>query len=377
MKFIVNSQFLDKKLQPLSTIAGQNKSIPALGNFLFVLEGKQLRVTASDLETTIVADFEINEAIEDGSVAVPAKILMDTLKTFSNVPLIFSVNDGNAIKIKTDDGDFNMVGESPEGFPLINFEGTSQAHINAGVLNEAIAKTLFATGEDSLRPIMSGVLFEFNPDNITFVATDAHKLVRYTREDEHSGIEASFVIHKKVLNALKNTLQSNITDDTDTVNIEFDDRNALFTFNGIRAFCRLNEGKFPNYKAVIPEDNPNKLTADRLLFLNAVRRASIYSEKSSPQVRLKINGQELIVKAEDPELANKSSERISCTYVGEPIEIGFNAKFLMEMLNNIDSNDIVLEMSNPSRAGILTPPEDADSTSGNILMLVMPVMLGN
>jgi DNA polymerase-3 subunit beta len=376
MKFIVNSQVLIKNLSALSGVVGTNKLLPILNNFLFVLKDKTLTLTASDSETIMVVDVELSETSENGAIAIPAKILMDLLKTFSDLPLVFTINEDDcSVEITAGEGKYKLVGEKADGFVEVPEAGNlTKTQISASILGEAIQKTVFATGNDDLRPVMSGVFFELSPENIRFVATDAHKLVRYTRTDAKSEVEANFIIHKKPLNLLKNVLVGR--KDDAPVSVEFNERNAFFTFENTRIICRLIDGRFPNYKAVIPENNPNKLTVDRQLLLNAVRRVSIFSEQSIQQARLKINGKELTVSAEDREFSNEAKERITCSYEGEPIEIGFNTKFLMEMLGNLDTDEVMIEMSHPTRPGLILPVGNA--TEGeDVLMLVMPIMLNN
>ncbi len=376
MKFIVNSQVLIKNLSALSGVVGTNKMLPILNNFLFTLDGNTLTLTASDSETTMIVDVELSEASENGAMAIPARMLMDLLKTFSDLPVVFSINEEDcSVEISAGEGKFKLVGEKPEGFVEIPESGNlTKTQIPAGILGDAIQKTVFATGNDDLRPVMSGVYFELTPENIRFVATDAHKLVRYTRTDAKSEVEANFIIHKKPLNLLKNIFLGR--KDDALVSIEFNEKNAFFTFENTRIICRLIDGRFPNYKAVIPENNPNKLTVDRQLFLSAVRRVSIFSEQSIQQARLKINGKELTVSAEDREFANEAKERITCSYDGEPMEIGFNTKFLIEMLGNIDTEEVMIEMSHPTRPGLLLPVGNSNEGE-DILMLVMPIMLNN
>jgi DNA polymerase-3 subunit beta len=319
MKFIVNSQVLIKNLSALSGVVGTNKLLPILNNFLFVLNDKTLTLTASDSETIMVVDVELSEATENGAIAIPAKILMDLLKTFSDLPLVFTINEDDcSIEITAGEGKYKLVGEKAEGFVEIpEANNLTKTEIAAPILGEAIQKTVFATGNDDLRPVMSGVFFELSPDNVRFVATDAHKLVRYTRTDAKSDVETNFIIHKKPLNLLKNILSGNKNETP--VSVEFNEKNAFFTFENTRIICRLIDGRFPNYKAVIPENNPNKLTVDRQLLLNAVRRVSIFSEESIKQARLQIDGLEMTVSAEDREFSNEAKERIACNYEGEPI----------------------------------------------------------
>jgi DNA polymerase-3 subunit beta len=375
MKFIVNSQVLIKNLSALSGVVGTNKLLPILNNFLFVLKDKTLTLTASDSETIMVVDLELSEASENGAIAIPAKILLDLLKTFSDLPLVFTISEEDcSVEITAGEGKYKLVGEKADGFVEIpDAVELTRTQVPAPILGEAIQKTVFATGTDDLRPVMSGVFFELSPDNIRFVATDAHKLVRYTRTDAKSEVETSFIIHKKPLNLLKNVLLGR--KDEASVSIEFNEKNAFFTFENTRIICRLIDGRFPNYKAVIPENNTNKLTVDRQLLLNSVRRVSIFSEQSIQQARLKINGKELTISAEDREFANEAKERITCSYEGEPIEIGFNTKFLIEMLSNIDTDEVMIEMSHPTRPGLILPIGSAEGE--DVLMLVMPIMLNN
>ena len=237
------------------------------------------------------------------------------------------------------------------------------------IISKAINKTIFATGNDDLRPVMSGVFCQFTPNDIIFVATDAHKLVLYKREDSQANGSSSFILPKKPLNLLK----SNISGDEE-VKVEYNESNAVFTFGDIIMICRLIDGKYPNYEAVIPKENPNVLIIDRLQFLSSIRRVSIFANKTTHQIKLKLAGSELSLSAEDLDFSNEANERLTCNYNGDDLEIGFNSRFLMEMLNNIDTKEVRLEMSEPSRAGLLMPVDGANPAE-NILMLVMPVML--
>jgi DNA polymerase-3 subunit beta len=237
-------------------------------------------------------------------------------------------------------------------------------------LANAINKTLFATGNDELRLVLSGVFCELSQEDTTFVATDAHKLVRYKRTDATATESANFILPKKPLNLLKNLLSSQET----KVKLEYNKTNAFFSFSNINLICRLIDGKYPNYDAVIPANNPNKLTIDRLALLTSIRRVSIFANQSTHQIRFKISGKELVLSAEDPDFSNEAKERLTCNYEGDDIEIGFNSKFMLEMLNNIDTEEVVLEMSAPNRAGILLPVSN-ENKAEDILMLVMPVML--
>lgn len=372
MKFIVSSTVLLKNLQSISGVLNTSNTLPILDDFLFSLEGENLVISVSDLETTMTVNIPTTKAEEPGTVAIPAKILIDTLKTFSDIPVTFTINDENfGVEISAGEGKYKLTGHNSEEFPKIPVkEGTTTLSLPAPVLYKAINKTVFAAGNDELRPVMSGVFCELTPDDITFVATDAHKLVRYKRKDTHSENAASFILPKKPLNQLKGLLFG----DDFSVQIDYNDTNAFFTFENIHLVCRLIDGKYPNYEAVIPSDNPNVLTIDRNVFLTAIRRVSLFANQSTHQIRLKIGGKELLLSAEDIDFSNEAKERLTCNYQGEDLEIGFNSKFLQEMINNIDAGEIRLEMSAPNRAGILLPVVD-NGEDEDLLMLVMPVML--
>jgi len=376
MRFIVQSQLLLKSLQTLSGVLNTNSTLPILENFLFDFTGDKLVVTASDLETTMTVkiplDSETLGDAQEGKMAIPAKKLLESLKTFADIPLVFNINEETfMVEITAGEGKYKLSGQNAEEFPQVPvLEDTTKTEINSGIIASAINKTLFATGNDELRPVMSGIFCELTPDDITFVATDAHKLVRYRRTDAKAENAASFILAKKPLNQLKNTLVGKDI----PVLIEYNQRNALFTFENIELVCRLIDGKYPNYEAVIPRENPNKLIIDRVSFLNAIRRVAIFANQSTHQVRLKLSGKELVLSAEDLDYSNEAKERLTCSYDGEPIEIGFNSRFLQEMLNNIDNEMVKLEMSQPNRAGILMPV-DNENKDEDILMLVMPVML--
>ncbi|OYQ48056.1 DNA polymerase III subunit beta [Flavobacterium aurantiibacter] len=371
MKFIVSSSYLLKQLQVLGSVINNNHTMPILENFLFELNQSQLTVSASDLETKMSATLEI-ESESEGKFAVQAKLLLDMLKTFPEQPLTFTVENA-AVEISSNSGKYALSAVSGEDFPdSEQLQDPSSVSIPAEILATAITKTIFATGNDELRLVMMGVLFEFSPEGLTFVATDAHKLVKYERTDVKSSEEAAFVMPKKPLNILKNILQ---TSDSE-VKIEYNKSNATFSFDNVVLTCRLIDGTYPKYNQVIPKENPNKLIIDRNLFLTSVKRVSIFSSRSTHQIRLKIAGAELNISAEDVEYSNKADERMTCDYQGDDILIGFNSKFLLEMLNTLTSDEIQLEMSLPNRAGILTPVDGLDEGE-KVMMLVMPVMINS
>ncbi|MGB0896735.1 MAG: DNA polymerase III subunit beta [Flavobacteriaceae bacterium] len=372
MKFIVSSSYLLKQLQILGGVINSNNTLPILDNFLFELKQSTLVVSASDLETTMSSTLDV-ESESNGSVAIPAKLLLDTLKTFPEQPLTFIIEDNNTVEISSNHGKYALAYANGEEFPKsVSLSNPSKTLFKGDILATAISKTIFAAGNDDLRPVMSGVFFQFSTESLTFVATDAHKLVKYQRTDVTASETAEFIMPKKPLNLLKGILAGSDSE----VTMEYNESNARFTFDNIDLVCRLIDGKYPNYEAVIPKENPNQLTIARNQFLNSVKRVSIFSNKTTHQIRLKIAGAELNISAEDIDYSNKAEERLTCDYQGDDLQIGFNSRFLTEMLNNLASDDVSLEMSLPNRAGILTPIDGLDEGE-QITMLVMPVMLNN
>jgi len=373
MKFIINSQALLKKLQFLSGVINSNNTLPILDDFLFELDETILKITATDLETTLIMTLEPSMADDSGKVTIPAKLLLDFLRYLPDAPITFNIDTNTlGIEILSTEGKYKLTGHNADDYPeLPVLEETTSFELASSILAAGITKTVFATGNDELRPAMGGVFFDIMPDYMTFVATDAHKLVRYRRNDAKSGISTSFIIPRKPLNVLKNLL---VIEDV-TVQVEYNVTNAAFAYDGVKLYSRLIEGRYPAYDAVIPKDNPNKLTVDRSLFISSVKRLSPFANQSTHQVRLRISGQELLMNAEDIDYSNEGVERLACTYSGDDMEIGFNSRFLLEMVNNLESTDILFELAGPTRAGIIVPANH-DNADENILMLVMPVMLG-
>lgn len=372
MRFIVSTTTLLKHLQSVSGALSSSAVLPILENFLFEIKEGNLIISATDLQTSMITSLAV-EAKEGGKIAVPSKILLDTLKTLPEQPIAFSVDEQTyAIEISAGDGKYKLSGENGEDFPKIpTVDDASTVNIPASALAEAINKTIFAVSNDELRPAMTGVFCELSPQNATFVATDAHKLVRYRRNDTKADSTTSFILPKKALNLLKSALPS----EDINVAVEYNSTSAFFKFANINLICRLIDERYPDYEAVIPQNNPNKLILDRGLFLNCLKRVVIFANKTTHQVRLKISGSELHISSEDLDFANEAHERIGCQYNGEDMEIGFNAKFLIEMLNNISGDEVTLEMSTPNRAGLLFP--SVSDENEDVLMLVMPVMLNN
>jgi DNA polymerase-3 subunit beta len=375
MKFIVSSNTLSKHLQSIAGVLPSNPTIPILECFLFQIEGKDLLISASDLESTMLTRLEPAMIDNSGSVAIPAKILLETLKTFPEQPLTFQIDAEHfGVEISSDNGKYKLSGQNGDEFPKVpHIEDASKVEIPSDALFNGVNKCLFATSNDEMRPMMTGVFFEFKKNSLTFVATDAHKLVRYTRTDLKSPKEASFIMPKKPLNLLKNTL-SNIDG---KVNVEYNAVNVHFFIGDLQLITRLIDGKYPDYQKVIPKENPNVLTIERSKFLSSIKRVAIFSNKTSNQVRLKLAGSEIHISAEDLDFSNEANERLDCAYVGEDLEIGFNSRFIQEMLSNIDTETVKLEMSTPNKAGILLPNAEKPDENEDILMLVMPVMLSN
>jgi DNA polymerase-3 subunit beta len=370
MKFIVNSSYLLKQLSNINGVITSNPVVPILENFLFEIDKSNLTVTASDLQTSMITEITV-ESKEKGSIAVPARILLDTLKNLPDQPVTFSIDAASySIEISSDNGRYKLAGENATDFPKVPAVSNDfSASISSEVLAKAVNNTIFATSSDELRPAMTGVYVNLGEKNTTFVATDGHRLVRYRRTDIKSDNGSAIIIPRKALNLLKATLPSENTD----VSIDFNLSNAFFKFGNIRMICRLIDERFPDYENVIPASNPIKMTISRMDLLSSLRRISIYANKTTHQVRLKITGSELVVSAEDLDFSNEANERLSCEHEGEDIEIGFNAKFLIEMLSNATADQIKLNMSAPNKAGVITPSEK--DKNEDILMLVMPVML--
>ncbi|WP_319482040.1 DNA polymerase III subunit beta [uncultured Draconibacterium sp.] len=373
MKFVVSSTELLSHLSAISKVISSKSTMPILDNFLFQLSETELTITASDLESTLITSLELDNIEGEGAVAVPAKLITDTLKEFPEQPLTFQI-DGESylVEIYSDNGKFSIMGQNAEDFPeqpQLDEEGASSIDVSHVVLQKGIEKTLFATADDELRPVMNGIYVELTPDFMSFVASDAHKLVRYRRLDAKAEFESSFILPKKPASLLKNLLPKEEFD----VKLEFDDKNAFFTLSNYKLICRLVEGNYPTYNSVIPTNNPNKMIIDRLNFFNTVKRVSVFSNQASNLVKLNITDNQLVVSAQDIDFSISAVERINCEYEGEEIEIGFKSTFLQEILTNISTSDVKVEMSDPTRAGLLLPAENEEDE--DMLMLLMPMMI--
>lgn len=371
MKFTVSSSELQYALQRAVGAIGSNPVLPVLEDFLFDLNEGQLTITASNLEVSISTKLEVTSE-DSGAIAIPAKILMDTIKALPNQPVTLDVNPDNyGVEITSSYGKYRMSGDNPDDFPSLPVEeNTDYVHISSESLQAAISKTLFATSNDELRLAMNGVYTQIDFNDVTFVATDAHKLVRYTFKEMNSDVTASFILPKKAMSLLKG-----IPGNSETVKISFNSKNAFFHFEDSTLICRLIDAKYPDYNAVIPQNNPNILRLNRLDFLNSMKRIAIYANKTTNQVALNISDGALTISAQDLDFSNDATEQMSCEYQGDSMTIGFNAKFFIEMLSVLDAKEIVLELSAPNKAGIVLPGENKENE--DLLMLVMPVMIGN
>ena len=374
MKFIVSSSVLLKQLSAINGVVATNPIVPILENFLFKLEDDILTVTASDLQTTMITNIAV-ESSEKGAIAIPAKLLLDTLRGLPEQPITFNVNTETfGTEILTDNGRYKLSGENPIDFPKIPTVNRSlTVELSSDALLSAINNTVFATSTDDLRPAMTGVYLQLTAESATFVATDGHRLIRYRRTDISSPSDSSMIIPRKALTLLKASLP-----EAAPVKAEFSQSNASFTFAGSPAgstqmICRLIDERFPDFENAIPTNNPNIMTIGRTDILNSLKRIMIYANRTTHQIRLSLKTNALTISAEDLDYSNEANEKLLCDYDGDALEIGFNAKFLTEMLNNLSAKMLSFEMSAPNRAGLIIPADKEEDE--DILMLVMPVML--
>lgn len=374
MKFVVSSTEILGHIQAISRVISNKNTLPILDNFLFELKDDQLIATASDLETTLITTIPLEASEGEGVIALPAKILTDTLKEFPEQPLTFEVDSQTlAVKLSTENGKFSIPGQNGDDYPK-NPEKEEDSIVNITVASEVLLKgvnkTLFATADDELRPVMNGIFVELSNDDLTFVASDAHKLVRYKRLDGSSEIESSFILPKKPASLLRNILPK----EANPVLVEFDDKNAFFTLSNYKLICRLVEGKYPSYGSVIPTNNPFKLTIDRLELYNTLKRVSVFSNPASNLIKFELRNNELVVSAQDIDFSISACEKLMCQYEGEVLEIGFKSIFLLEILQNISSANVVIALSDPTRAGLFLP-YDNENADEDVLMLLMPMMI--
>ena len=373
MKFIVSSTGLFSHLQAISRVINSKNSLPILDCFLLELTDGTLSITASDSETTLTTSIETNEADGDGRFAVNSKTILDALKEIPEQPLTFDVNESLEIIVKYQNGKYSLMGQHADEYPQAANLGSNAVHVSleASVLMNGITRSLFATADDELRPVMNGVYFDITTEDITFVASDGHKLVR-NKTFKARGIEkAAFILPKKPATLLKNLLPKEMAD----VQIDFDDRNAVFTLENYTMTCRLIEGRYPNYNSVIPSNNPHKATIDRAAFMSALKRVSVFSSAASSLIKLRLDMNTIQISGQDIDFSTSAEETLMCQYEGNPMSIGFKSTFLIDILNNMASQEVVLELADPSRAGVLVPVEQNEEE--DLLMLLMPMMLND
>ncbi len=372
MKFVVSSTELLNHLQAISKVINTKNTLPILDNFLFKLEGNSLEITASDLETTLITRLKLENVSESGAIAVPAKFLTEYLSKFSEQPLTFDIDNATfSIRIHSETGESNIMGYDWEDFPQLpelKQDMVSPLRVPAEVVLQGVAKTIFATGDDELRPVMNGIFVEMTEDNLTFVASDSHMLVRYRRNDVKADKAGSFILPKKPAGLLRTVLAKEQGD----VEIMFDDKNAQFRLSDYTMVCRLVEGTYPAYNSVIPVENPNKMIIDRVEFLGSLRRVAMFTNQATNLVKIELKGNGMTIFAQDIDFSIAGHETLKCQYDGDNMNIGFKADFLAEILANLSSGDISLEMSDPSRASLVLPVQ-SEIEGEDVLMLIMPM----
>ncbi len=373
MKFVVSSTELLSHLQAISRVISSKSNIPILDHFLFDLKDGKLSLTASDNEVTMVTSLDLASADGNGTIAMPSRILLEALKKFPEQPLNFDIDMQTfAVNMSTEKGKFSVVGQDGADYPQspeLDGNDVQALQVPVELLHTGIVKTIFATANDELRPVMNGILLEISTEGLTFVASDSHKLVRYRRKDATPAFEGAFILPQKPASLLKNVLAREEGD----VFIQFDKKNAYFVLPNYKMVCRLVEGNYPSYNAVIPQDNPNKVTMAREELYNTLGRVSLFSNQGSNLVKLMINNNEITVSAQDIDFSISAYEKLGCQYEGDNMEIGFRANFLAEIIDNLSSTDVVIELSDPSRAGLFFPLTNKENEEE--LMLLMPMMI--
>lgn len=374
MKFTISSSKLFSQLQAVSRVINNKNALPILDDVLFDLQGNELRLTASDGETTIRTSMEVEGAEGAGKVASAAKLLLETLKEFSEQPLVFTIDENNfAVNMVSQNGTYSFVGVNGNEYPeMPEAEGDAQQILlPANVLQTAIEKTIFCTADDDLRPVMNGIYFDITADKVTMVATDAHRLVRYMNSGVQSGVTANFILPKKPAGLLKNLLAKEEAE----VKVTFGAKNARFEFGSTILVCRQIEGRFPNYNAVIPQGNQNVVTVDRQTIINACKRVAVFANNGTAQLRLALSENQIKISAQDIDFSTSAEETIGCSYNGMPMAIGFKAPFLIDLLSSIESADVQLKLADPARAGLILPAENTENE--DVLMLLMPMLLND
>ena len=374
MNFTVSSSALSSRLQAISRVINPKAIYPILEDFLFRIESGRLTVTAADNDTTLETNLDIVESDKDGQIALPAKTLLDALKEIPEQPLRFIVDDSSyEVTVKYQNGEYKLVGQNADEYPTpaVLKEDAVSISIPAQILSDSLARTVFATADDELRPVMNGIFFDINEEGATFVASDGHKLVCNRNNTVHADGKSSFILPKKPASLFR----SLISKEAESITIEFDSRIARFSLPEFRMVCRLIDGRYPNYGSVIPQNNPHRLIVDRQSLLTALRRVSVFSPASSGLVKLHIEKNNVDISAQDIDFSTSAKESMACQYEGVPMSIGFKATFLIDILNNIPSQEITVQLADPSRAGVVVPSEQAEGE--NLLMLLMPMVLND
>lgn len=374
MKFIVSSTSLFSHLQAISRVINSKNSLPILDCFLLELHDGTLSMTASDNETTLSTSIEVNEFDGDGRFAVSSRTLLEALKEIPEQPLSFAINPENLeITVQYQNGKYSLMGQNADEYPKPQALGNNavQLTIPANVLLDGVNRCIFATADDELRPVMNGIYFDITSEDITLVASDGHKLVRNKTYEAHGSEKAAFILPKKPANLLKNLL----TKEQGDVQIGFDDRNATFILGNYQMVCRLIEGRYPNYNSVIPQNNPHKAVIDRSSLISALRRVSVFSSQASSLIKLNLSTNQMKISAQDIDFSTSAEETLMCQYEGNDMSIGFKSSFLIDILNNIPSTNVVIELADPSRAGVIVPEEQSENE--DLLMLLMPMMLND
>ncbi|MBR4854640.1 MAG: DNA polymerase III subunit beta [Alistipes sp.] len=372
MKFTVSSSALQSLLATTGKVISNKSSLPILEYFLMELKDGQLTVTTSDLETTLIGSITVENVEREGVIAAPGKLMLDSLKEFPEMPLVIEVNDTTwEIQIVWNSGHLSIPGASAVSYPAVQTMGSESKNITLDVdmLINGINRTIFATADDELRPVMNGVYFDFTPESLTFVATDAHKLVKYAAENS-TDFSASLILPKKPANLLKALLAK----EEEPVEVTFDAKNVTFQLKNFKLVCRLIEGNYPNYNAVIPAANPNKVLIDRVEFVNGIKRVAVCSNPTTNLIRMDIANNKVNLTAQDIDFSVSANETISCSYDGQPVTIGFKSTFLVEILSNIETPTVVIELADSTRAGVFKPVYD-DKQQSETLMLLMPMMI--
>lgn len=367
MKFSASSSDLVKALSIVSGAVPNKATLPILETILFESKDGKLQLTATDLEISIIEAMDANIE-KDGAVAIPARRLIDTLRQLPDIPVGFDVDDEFNINFQTDKGSYKLVGEDPNEFPDVpNLDNGNTIDTSKDAMLNAINKTKFAVSTDDLRPAMMGVYFEIGTDESTFVATDGHRLVRYNSNNLTADGEMEFIVPDKALNLVQKALYS------DECVMTVTEDHARFKSGNTLVITRLINEQYPNYDSVIPRDNDKELEVSKEQILATVKRVAIFSSSTTRQIRLQIGNDKITITAQDIDMSSEAEETIACDYNGEEFEIGFNATYLSDVLNNIDGDEVHFDFSTPNRAGIVTPQEEEEGEQ--ILMLVMPVML--